>query len=142
MDNVHRRIRRSIPPPEAKGRGRGKGKGKGRGKVADPGEQQQRAGWGVAIFREPMDLEKPDFKLYGPVILERWDPLWLGATRHTNNTGELTAIAEACAWILEEEEGGGGGRRKRDGRRRGKDRKNGVHPRAAGRGGGCRSRGE
>ena len=47
--------------------------------------------------------------LYGPVVTERWDPNWIGAERHTNNTGELTAMAEAFIWLLEEEEGRGVG---------------------------------
>jgi ribonuclease HI len=67
------------------------------------------AGWGVCIFRDPVVFEQPDFMLYGPVVTERWDPNWIGAERHTNNTGELTAMAEAFIWLLEEEEGRGVG---------------------------------
>ena len=30
-----------------------------------------------------------------------WDPLYIGAEDGTNNAGELTAIAEACQWLLD-----------------------------------------
>ena len=43
----------------------------------------------------------PDYTLYGPVITDKWDPVYLGADKETNNTGELTAIGEACIWLLE-----------------------------------------
>ena len=39
--------------------------------------------------------------LYGPVCTAKYDPIWLGAERGTNNTGELTAMGEACKWLLE-----------------------------------------
>ena len=39
--------------------------------------------------------------LYGPVCTESYDPVWMGARRGTNNAAELTAIGEACKWLLE-----------------------------------------
>ena len=39
--------------------------------------------------------------LYGPVLTQPWDPLWLGANIHSNNTAELSAIGEACKWLLD-----------------------------------------
>ena len=36
----------------------------------------------------------------GPVPTDQSDPSYLGATRGTNNTGELTAIAEALRYLL------------------------------------------
>jgi hypothetical protein len=41
-------------------------------------------------------------ELYGPVMLDRGSPLYLGAERATNNTAELSAVVEVrCphAWI-------------------------------------------
>ena len=37
--------------------------------------------------------------LYGPVCILSCDPVFLGAEVHTNNTGELSAIGEACKWL-------------------------------------------
>ena len=64
----------------------------------------EQAGWGVAIFGpEP----EPRIKLYGPVITAKWDQMWLGATEHTNNTAELTAIGESMLWLIHEETSSG-----------------------------------
>ena len=49
-----------------------------------------------------MESDIPEFVLHGPVVIHEWDHLWLGAREHTNNTGELTAIAEAMIWLAEE----------------------------------------
>jgi ribonuclease HI len=62
----------------------------------------QGAGWGVGIFTtaDP-DPQTPWVSaLYGPVITLRCDPETLGAQEHTNNTAELSAIGEACKWLL------------------------------------------
>lgn len=67
------------------------------------GGQGHGAGWGVGIFVQPQS----DFNtawtaaLYGPVLVTSFDPLWLGATQHTNNTAELSGIGEACRWVLD-----------------------------------------
>eukprot|EP00969_Alexandrium_andersonii_P327725 14482323-Alexandrium_andersonii.AAC.1 len=44
----------------------------------------------------------PDWVLHAPVVTQHWSQLWLGAREQTNNTGELSAIAEAMLWLLEE----------------------------------------
>ncbi len=49
---------------------------------------------------QPHFTDKWVAALYGPVILQQSDPVYLGATVHTNNTAELTAIGEACHWLL------------------------------------------
>ena len=61
-----------------------------------------KAGWGVAIYGFNQVPNQPEIKLYGLVLEEVWDTLFLGSEGQTNNTAELTAIAEACAWILTE----------------------------------------
>ena len=38
--------------------------------------------------------------IYGPVVVGEYDPVWLGARRGTNNTAEISAIGEACRWLL------------------------------------------
>ena len=59
-------------------------------------------GWAVVIYDAPPSRPvPPDYVLYGPVVTAVWDPNFLGAERGTNNTGELTAIAEACVWLKE-----------------------------------------
>ena len=66
------------------------------------------AGWGVAVFEmlqgpvvEDMwtDRDPCLAAIYGPVLTQTYDPMWLGAEAHTNSTGELTAIGEACRWM-------------------------------------------
>ena len=60
------------------------------------------AGWGAVVFRSPIESRYPDYVLHAPVIIEPWDPLWMGARQATNNTGELCAIGETMMWLLEE----------------------------------------
>ncbi|CAE8616179.1 unnamed protein product, partial [Polarella glacialis] len=63
------------------------------------------AGWGAVAYQTmPKRPTAPDYVLYGPVVTQRWDPVFLGAERGTNNTGELTAIGEACLWLIEHED--------------------------------------
>ena len=68
------------------------------------GGTQGISGWGVGIFttKNPNASDRWAAALYGPVLTEAWDPLWLGADRHSNNTAELSAIGEACRWLLEQ----------------------------------------
>ncbi len=42
---------------------------------------------------------KPIAELFGPVVNDESDPLFLGADGHSNNTGELLAVAEARLWL-------------------------------------------
>lgn len=62
--------------------------------------KQGAAGWGIVVLK-PAGAEPLDF--YGPVLYNRADPLFLGATCGTNNTGELTAVAMALKWVEEME---------------------------------------
>ena len=65
-------------------------------------QQQQTAGWGAVFYpnTNPGPEDNWLVALYGPVLTQNYDPLWLGATTHTNNTGEVSAIGEACRWLL------------------------------------------
>ena len=38
-------------------------------------------------------------ELLGPVVTDESDPLFMGADGHSNNTGELQAVAEALLWL-------------------------------------------
>lgn len=59
-----------------------------------PSEGHPYVGWRVGIWESRLTSCFPDFALWGPVPVERWDPRWLGALQPTNNTAEVTAIAE------------------------------------------------
>jgi hypothetical protein len=61
---------------------------------------QKPAGWGFCVFEmAPGDSSaglvrlKPIAELFGLVVTDESDPLFLGADGHSNNTGELQAIA-------------------------------------------------
>ena len=61
------------------------------------------AGWAAIVYPiEPTRPIPPDYFLYGPVLTYAWDPNYLGADHKSNNTGELTAIGEACLWLKEQ----------------------------------------
>ena len=69
------------------------------------GGPDNRAGWAVVVFDAPPNRPaEADYTLFGPVVLDEWDPVFLGAEVGTNNTGELTAIGEACVWLWENRE--------------------------------------
>ena len=61
------------------------------------------AGWGVAVY-SISDLTDTHClrELYAPVCLDQEDQRFLGAEQASNNTGELTAIAEALTWLKDE----------------------------------------
>ena len=40
---------------------------------------------------------------WGQVITDKNHPAYLGADEHTNNTAELTALAEALRWLIDED---------------------------------------
>jgi ribonuclease HI len=70
---------------------------------------QKPAGWGFCVFEmAPGDSSaglvrlKPIAELFGPVVTDESDPLFMGADGHSNNTGELQAIAEALLWTQSE----------------------------------------
>lgn len=64
------------------------------------------AGWGVAVFRagegERAATWEPLLDLFGPVVTDSSSELSLGAEAGSNNTGELSAMAEALLWLRDE----------------------------------------
>lgn len=70
-----------------------------------PVNNSEWAGWGAAIWSHPVSCPLANYELFGPVPLEQWDPRWLGAEAATNNTAEVTAIAEALLWLEQEAPG-------------------------------------
>ena len=64
------------------------------------------AGWGFAVYdANDTDMQHALFEIYGPVMLDTSDQRYIGATQATNNTAELTAIAEAFTWLNTEAPG-------------------------------------
>jgi ribonuclease HI len=57
-----------------------------------------RAGWGFLTL--PPASDTPSLQQSGPVQLAVSHPDYLGATKYTNNTGELSALAHAFRWAL------------------------------------------
>ena len=41
---------------------------------------------------------------WGQVTTNTASPVFIGACEHTNNTAELTALAEAMCWLLDEDD--------------------------------------
>ncbi|CAJ1372163.1 unnamed protein product [Effrenium voratum] len=60
------------------------------------------AGWGVAVYQQQSGERSIFAELFGPVVTDLASPLSLGATCGSNNTGELSAMAEACLWLLDQ----------------------------------------
>jgi ribonuclease HI len=55
------------------------------------------------IFHTQHDRRKPRpivFRRWGPVVLDPQNPLFIGATHFSNNTGEISAFIEAIFWLL------------------------------------------
>ncbi|CAK9017734.1 Ribonuclease H (RNase H) [Durusdinium trenchii] len=52
------------------------------------------AGWGIAVYRFDQRPAEIFVELFGPVVTEAVSPLSLGAMCGSNNTGELSAMAE------------------------------------------------
>ena len=44
--------------------------------------------------------------MYGPVVLDKQSPYYVGAELMSNNTGELSAMCEAFKWLAEHEHSG------------------------------------
>ena len=57
----------------------------------------KRAGWAFAVFDWGGELL---FERWGHVITDPKDPYSLGASTSSNNTGELSAFAEAMIWLI------------------------------------------
>ena len=74
----------------------------------DSGKPQATAGFGYVGIRNG-DAEKDEINCYievqgaGPVVTDYKSPVYLGARKHSNNTGELTALMEAMLWALEKD---------------------------------------
>ncbi|CAK9058747.1 unnamed protein product [Durusdinium trenchii] len=60
------------------------------------------AGWGIAVYRFDQRPAEIFVELFGPVVTEAVSPLSLGAMCGSNNTGELSAMAEALLWLRDE----------------------------------------
>lgn len=63
--------------------------------------KNQPAGWAVVVRKGDETVDE----LYGPVELNASSPNFLGAELCSNNTGELSAIAEALIWLQTEASG-------------------------------------
>lgn len=74
----------------------------GSGGSSGSDEAPQNAGWGVTVFSEHNPGMHTAWRaaLYGPVNVAPYDPMRLGA-RVSNNTGEVSAIGEACRYLLQ-----------------------------------------
>ena len=60
--------------------------------------------WGCCVFEpgyEPTrgEIQSTLWEAHGGVTLDAHDPLYIGAEKHTNNVGEITAIVEMCVWL-------------------------------------------
>ena len=73
----------------------------------------QRAGWGFVVVTGGDGRKDTQAKEIargrGRVILDRADPSFIGATRDTNNTGELSGLVEALLWLINIDTGEEGG---------------------------------
>ena len=73
----------------------------------DGGYSGGAAGWAWVLLGGAVDGETDahatvEEEAYGPVVVEMGHPAYIGATKHTNNTGEITALAEQLRALLEE----------------------------------------
>ena len=60
------------------------------------------AGWGVHVLDVPEEEDAESTiraDLWGPVVTEEADVFFCGATRGTNNTGELIGIGQGLMWL-------------------------------------------
>ena len=73
----------------------------------DGGCKDELAGWGYVLTEGGDGVEDVQARVldegYGPVVVEEGHPAYIGATRPTNNTGELSAVAELMRALLEEQ---------------------------------------
>jgi len=70
-----------------------------RGNRGVDANKTQPAGWGFVAVRDGDVLAER----WGPVVLDAKHPHFLGAEKCSNNTGELSGIAEALLWLRDEE---------------------------------------
>ena len=65
----------------------------------------RRSAPGAVVFFEPGyeptrgEIQSTLWEAHGGVTLDAQDPLYIGAEKHTNNVGEITAIVEMCVWL-------------------------------------------
>ena len=71
----------------------------------DTSQPQAVAGFGFSCVRGDNGDDDLDARVVsvgsGPVVLNERSPVYLGADKHTNNTGELTALIEGMRWAFE-----------------------------------------
>ena len=69
-------------------------------------DEETPAGWGVVVIAGSNDLGRGDGEIlhefHGRVITNAAENGFIGAEVGSNNTAELTAIAEALRWLLKE----------------------------------------
>lgn len=53
---------------------------------------RQEHGFFLQMVKEVLGARRGGGLLFCPVLTQSWDPLWLGAEAHTNNTGELGSM--------------------------------------------------
>ena len=68
------------------------------------GQAMAFSAWGCCVFEpgyEPTrgEIQSTLWEAHGGVTLDAHDPLYIGAEKHTNNVGEITAIVEMCVWL-------------------------------------------
>ena len=57
-------------------------------------------GWGFVVYPPGGSGDSELFSAFGPVVTCSLDSGFLGASKASNNTGELNAIIEACIWAF------------------------------------------
>lgn len=62
-------------------------------------KRDQPAGWGFIAVRDGKVLAER----WGPVVIDSGHAHYLGAEKKSNNTGELSGVAEALLWLRDEE---------------------------------------
>jgi ribonuclease HI len=66
--------------------------------------KNNKSGWGFVIINGCCDVpivgQKILFESFGAVVTDSSDPLFLGATLHSNNIGELSALGNLFAFLL------------------------------------------
>jgi len=66
----------------------------------DGGARDIKSGFGVLVLNGKEINSVVEARMWGPIVLSDLDPLFVEATRGTNNTGEFTTMIEALIYIL------------------------------------------
>ena len=66
------------------------------------GRKDTFAGWGFAVFdmHATRVIAEATFYAQGQVFTTQSNQHYVGAQRHSNNTGEIAAVADALLWII------------------------------------------